>query len=373
MGLLGVSKASSLSFNGVELSWMISLDRFMVNDKWLEVMPQTTIENLSSVGSDHSPMLMEMTRVNESHIKYFKFLHFWVDNVTFLKTVQQCWEKGVIGNPMWRLHKKMKRVTSTLSNWSKQEYGDIFTKGEEQIAQAACDYYQQMFTGQNDRIDERILQLIPIVVTPEHNDMMQAMPNIEELRQVVFAMNPNSAAGPDGIGGAEVLTRLLNSLHQNPSYKGFFMEPKGPQINHLSFADDVIAFASIDRQSLKLIMDNLGEYEHTSGQLINKAKSHFMVPNNTSQDIIHTNQAATTFSQKSSHISYLGCPLYIGRQRIIYYSHFVEKVSKKMCGWQARVLSFGGRITLIKHALQSIPIHTMATISPLAILLNTLR
>jgi len=35
-----------------------------------------------------------------------------------------------------------------------------------------------------------------------------------------------------------------------------------------------------------------------------------------------------------------------------------------VCGWQAKVLSFGGRITLIKHALQSIPIHTMAAISP---------
>ncbi|XP_015160504.1 uncharacterized protein [Solanum tuberosum] len=262
----------------------------MVNDKWLDVMPQTTIENLSSVGSDDSPMLMEMTRVNESHIKYFKFLHFWVYNATFLKTVHQCWEKGVTGNPMWRLHQKMKRVIATLSTWSKREYGDIFTKvkefeenirnseaelmtnnneairqnlhqknatyikylkmeefvlkqktqlqwfkdgdantkyfhalmrgrrrrlflhkictenevwiqGEEQIAQVACDYCQQMFTGHTERIDERVLQLLPTAVTLEHNEILQALPIIEELRQVVFAMNPNSAAGPDGIGG----------------------------------------------------------------------------------------------------------------------------------------------------------------------------
>ncbi|KAG5609439.1 hypothetical protein H5410_020720 [Solanum commersonii] len=104
------------------------------------------------------------------------------------------------------------------------------------------------------------------------------------------------------------------------------MEPKEPQINHLSFADNVIIFSSTDRHSLKLIMD--------------------------------------IFSQKSSPITYLGCPLYIGRQRIIYYSHLVEKISKKFCGWQTMILSFGGKITLIKHALQSIPIHTMAVISP---------
>jgi len=37
----------------------------------------------------------------------------------------------VSGNPMWRLHQKIKRVSATLSNWSKQEYGDIFTKVRE--------------------------------------------------------------------------------------------------------------------------------------------------------------------------------------------------------------------------------------------------
>ncbi|KAK6803270.1 hypothetical protein RDI58_001054 [Solanum bulbocastanum] len=42
--------------------------------------------------------------------------------------------------------------------------------------------------------------------------------------------------------GAEVLSRSLNRLHQNPLYHGFYMEKRGPQINHLSFADDIIIF-----------------------------------------------------------------------------------------------------------------------------------
>ncbi|XP_049399718.1 uncharacterized protein LOC125863743 [Solanum stenotomum] len=104
------------------------LDRSMVNDKWLEVMPQTTIDHLSCVSSDHSPLLMVLTRTKESHTKYFKFLHFWVDNDSFMKIVQQFWDKGVNGNPMWKLHTKMKRLISTPSKWSKKEYGDIFAK-----------------------------------------------------------------------------------------------------------------------------------------------------------------------------------------------------------------------------------------------------
>lgn len=54
---------------------------------------------------------------------------------------------------------------------------------------------------------------------------------------------------------------MFNHIPQIPLYKGFDMEPKGPQINHLSSADDVIIFTSTYRHSMKLIMDTTGEYE----------------------------------------------------------------------------------------------------------------
>ena len=54
--------------------------------------------------------------------------------------------------------------------------------------------------------------------------------------------------------GAEVLSWMLNSLHQIQGYEGFHMQPMGPQINHLSIADGVIIFASSDRFSLHIIM-----------------------------------------------------------------------------------------------------------------------
>ena len=80
--------------------------------------------------------------------------------------------------------------------------------------------------------------------------------------------------------GAEVLTRMLNNIYDNPIYKGFYMKPKGPQINHLCFADDVIIFTSTNRDSLQIVMNILADYEQVSQQLINKQKNYFMVPNN---------------------------------------------------------------------------------------------
>lgn len=52
------------------------LDRSMVNHKWHEIMPLTTITHLSSVGSDHYPLLMEMSTRADKVIKYFRFLNF---------------------------------------------------------------------------------------------------------------------------------------------------------------------------------------------------------------------------------------------------------------------------------------------------------
>lgn len=39
------------------------------------------------------------------------------------------------------------------------------------------------------------------MVTDEQNQLLQQMPNMQELKKVVFSMNPNSAPGPDGFGG----------------------------------------------------------------------------------------------------------------------------------------------------------------------------
>ncbi|XP_049343830.1 uncharacterized protein LOC125808125 [Solanum verrucosum] len=103
----------------------------MVNDSWLEYMPQTTIIHLPSVGSDHYPLLMEMNARRDDHIKYFKFLNYCADQPNFLDIVQACWDKELEGNSMWRFHQKIKRLACTLSAWSKGEFGDIFIKVKE--------------------------------------------------------------------------------------------------------------------------------------------------------------------------------------------------------------------------------------------------
>ena len=62
-------------------------------------------------------------------------------------------------------------------------------------------------------------------------------------------------------------------LYQNQLYRGFYREGRGPQINHLSFADDIIIFTSTEKSSLQLIMRTIVYYEMVSDQQLNKEKA----------------------------------------------------------------------------------------------------
>lgn len=135
ISIIKTCRLTDLRFNGQTYTWCYQraaearvwkrLDREMVNNKWLEVMPQTTIDHLPAISSDHTPLLMEMTLKQEIPIKYFKFLHCWTDNSKFLDIVRSCWNREATSNPIEKLHLKMKRLTSTLSSQSKRNYGDI--------------------------------------------------------------------------------------------------------------------------------------------------------------------------------------------------------------------------------------------------------
>ncbi|KAL4180541.1 hypothetical protein AMTRI_Chr13g125810 [Amborella trichopoda] len=58
--------------------------------------------------------------------------------------------------------------------------------------------------------------------------------------------------------------------------------------------------------------------------------------------------------------SYLGLPLCLGKPRKHLWNHLIEKFTWKFASWKGRFLSFGGRITLIRATLASIPIYYMS-------------
>lgn len=74
---------------------------------------------------------------------------------------------------------------------------------------------------------------------------------------------------------AEVLTRGLNSLTEDPDFKGYGLPKWSPKINQLAYVDDTILFGSGDRSFIIKMMQILKDYEDDSSQRVNKGKSSF--------------------------------------------------------------------------------------------------
>ncbi|XP_055830826.1 uncharacterized protein LOC129899842 [Solanum dulcamara] len=206
-------------------------------------------------------------------IKYFKFLNCWPNQPSFKETVKECCNRPIAGNPMWSFHQNMKRLASTLSSWSRIQFGDIYARvkkyeeeegdvnssyfhalvrwrrrklyihkiqtddgswvqGDAEIPEAACNHFQEILTKGDKYIQQQALQCISSMITEKHNKDLQDMHTMDELRTIVFSMNPNSAAGPDGMNGKtfqlcwdiikEDFLSVVNSLFSGQAMPKFF-------------------------------------------------------------------------------------------------------------------------------------------------------
>lgn len=135
-------------------------------------------------------------------------------------------------------------------------------------------------------------------------------------------------------------------------------------INHLSYADDTILFCSGERNSVIKMMYVLRKYEEISGHLINKSKSFFYLHEKTHLIYTIKLRKLTCIRQGNFPFIYLGCPVYYGRKRGIHFEDIIRKLSRRVLPWQNRFLSHGGKIILIKHILQFMPIHLLSAMTP---------
>ncbi|XP_071909708.1 uncharacterized protein [Coffea arabica] len=164
--------------------------------------------------------------------------------------------------------------------------------------------------------------------------------------------------------GAEVLSSALNALVNQGHFIPFKVPLRCPAITHLAYADDVIIFSSGGRSSLARLKQVLDEYSRASGQRINSHKSCFLTHSG-----FPPRQAAAAgqvlgFQKRAFPVRYLGCPLYVGRRKKIYFADMYNAVASRILSWKNQLLLVGGRIVLVQSVLASMPIHLLAAASP---------
>jgi hypothetical protein len=69
---------------------------------------------------------------------------------------------------------------------------------QEELEELAMNFYEHLFTAQENTYPEEVVQFVPSKVTPVMNGMLDAPFTATEIEKALFMMHPHKAPGPDG-------------------------------------------------------------------------------------------------------------------------------------------------------------------------------
>uniref|UniRef100_A0A2N9GTW6 Reverse transcriptase domain-containing protein n=1 Tax=Fagus sylvatica TaxID=28930 RepID=A0A2N9GTW6_FAGSY len=159
----------------------------------------------------------------------------------------------------------------------------------------------------------------------------------------------------------EALSRMLERAVAGGFISGFAVgNSTGAElsISHSLFADDTLIFCGADTEQAWHLRGVFIWFQAISGLKINLSKSELVpvvqVPNVPEMAGILGCQVA------SLPLKYLGLPLGASFKSKVLWDRVVEKMEKHLAGWKRLYLSKGGRVTLIKSTLSSIPTYFLS-------------
>ncbi|XP_062114659.1 uncharacterized protein LOC133825772 [Humulus lupulus] len=104
------------------------LDRALANQLWLDRFTSAEVHFFPEGDFDHSPLLLAVYPTHSNGLKPFRFFDMWCSHLDFNKMVLESWKEPVIGNSMYCLCVKLKRVKSILRELNRKGFGDVEIK-----------------------------------------------------------------------------------------------------------------------------------------------------------------------------------------------------------------------------------------------------
>ncbi|XP_071740916.1 uncharacterized protein [Rutidosis leptorrhynchoides] len=171
---------------------------------------------------------------------------------------------------------------------------------------------------------------------------------------------------------SEGLNFLLNQAVNNSIIQGVNIGSDNITVSHLQYADDTIIIGKWNKLEVRNTIKILKNFENLSGLKVNLNKSCVYGIGTTKNELT---LLASWFGCKEGTLpfTYLGLPIGANMKRQSNWSPIIEKFNKRLTDWKAKTLSFGGRLTLIKSVLSSLPLYYFSLFQPPNIIINKLE
>ncbi|WJZ90143.1 hypothetical protein VitviT2T_009309 [Vitis vinifera] len=161
----------------------------------------------------------------------------------------------------------------------------------------------------------------------------------------------------------KVLSTLLRRAGEGGFLSGCRLRGRGGgelTVSHLLFADDTIIFCEARKAQLTNLSWILAWFEAASGLRINLAKS-VLIP---VEEVDELEELAVELGCRLGALPtvYLGLPLGAHHKASSTWDGVEERMRRRLAQWKRQYISKGGRITLIKSTLASIPIYLLSLI-----------
>lgn len=127
----------------------------------------------------------------------------------------------------------------------------------------------------------------------------------------------------------------------------------------LQYADDTILFSRIEEGYTKNLKGILMWFEQLSGMRINFHKSE-LIPMNVDPDTVHSLAHLFSCPVGSLPIKYLGVPLHFEKLTREDIQPLIDNILKRMARWRGKLLSYAGKLVLVRSCLVSIPVYLLS-------------